>query len=119
MNVYGSNLQFQQLQNPENLEAAREARTTVWEKMKGIFTGFKTQWNESQRIISGDYYTGQVEQYEYDPLGVFLEDVESSDEIFLEITANPSMLELEKEGESIDAISGFAKIISRAFPSGT
>lgn len=76
------NAQFRQGLSGIEKESASQAAMTIKERVIALFTFGKASWEDSQRVISGDYYTGQVEEYETEPLGVFLEDVEASDNEF-------------------------------------
>ena len=44
---------------------------------------FMVGWNDNKKVLSGDYYTGQVEQNQNIPLGVFLEEFKPSDDQFV------------------------------------
>ncbi len=53
---------------------------TFSEKVKIWWAGTLQSYNESKQMLSGDYYTGQVEQNQVKPLGVFLEDMKGDTE---------------------------------------
>ncbi|MBR9690507.1 hypothetical protein GOV08_02370 [Candidatus Woesearchaeota archaeon] len=84
LHTYSVNANYQELLSRGEIESGQEALDKAGGNLMNFWKGILTGWNESQAIIRGDYYTGQVEQYENEPLGVFLEDVEASDEVFLQ-----------------------------------
>ena len=79
-----SRISAQYTQEFTGAESGKDAALTLKENAIKFWDHLWATYNESYAIISGDYYTGQVEDYEYEPLGVFLDDIEASDSEFLE-----------------------------------
>ncbi len=81
--TYVASTNFQQNLNQNQIEGAKMQSLSAWDKFKALFTNAQASWNQSMTQINGDYYTGQVEQNQAAPLGVFLEDIKASDTQFL------------------------------------
>ena len=52
--------------------------------IKNIGTAWKDAYNSIIKTATGDYYSGEVDKYEHEPVGVYLEDLEASDSKFFE-----------------------------------
>lgn len=84
-------------------EGAKAQAVSAWDKLWNGITKWK---NQSDQMISGDYYTGQVEQAQTEKLGVFLEDIKASDQNFLinesvEVWAKMKAYKLKDMNEAI------------------
>ncbi len=55
----------------------------LWESLKNFPTTMQHLWEQGVAEATGDYYTGQVEQTKNEPIGVYLEDVQSLRSQFL------------------------------------
>lgn len=54
---------------------------TAAESVKKSWTNM---WKNLIKTATGDYYTGKVDEYEHEPVGVYLEDLEAADSKFFE-----------------------------------
>ena len=52
--------------------------------VKNIGKAWKDAWNSLIKTATGDYYTGKVDEYEDEPVGVYLEDLQAADSKFFE-----------------------------------
>lgn len=106
LQTYNVSANMQKRLDQGQVEGAKAQALSGWDKFLGIFTGIKKQLNESNNIISGDYYTGQVEQAQTEKLGVFLEDIKASDQNFMindsvEVWAKMKAYKLKDMNETI------------------
>jgi len=52
--------------------------------VKNIGKAWKDAWNSLIKTATGDYYMGKVDEYEHEPVGVYLEDLQAADPKFFE-----------------------------------
>jgi len=52
--------------------------------VKNIGKAWKDAWNSLIKTATGDYYSGEVDKYENEPVGVYLEDLQAADSKFFE-----------------------------------
>lgn len=50
-----------------------------WQDVKNLQFDPTAEWDKQQAVANGNYYEGQVEENQYTPLGVYLEDLKASD----------------------------------------
>ncbi len=62
----------------------RDLSSGINSVVKNIGTVWKDAWNNIIKTATGDYYSGRVDDYEHEPVGVYLEDLEASDSKFFE-----------------------------------
>lgn len=80
LDTYRANVDFQNKLNTAQLEGVKTKASSAWDNFKNFFT---KSYNQSMTNIYGDYYTGQVEQNQGKPLGVFLEDMKGDTEFLV------------------------------------
>jgi len=52
--------------------------------VKNVGKAWKDAWNSLIKTATGDYYSGEVDKYENEPVGVYLEDLQAADSKFFE-----------------------------------
>ncbi|MBU3941844.1 MAG: hypothetical protein KKF74_02935, partial [Nanoarchaeota archaeon] len=52
--------------------------------VKNVGKAWKDAWNNLIKTATGDYYSGEVDKYENEPVGVYLEDLQAADSKFFE-----------------------------------
>lgn len=84
--------------NIRDIESTVNVQQTIVDATRDWGSNFKRFWKnvleiptrigkEVQHMIkyaTGDYYTGNVDEYEKEPIGVYLEDLESTDPVFFQ-----------------------------------
>lgn len=63
---------------------AYKAYYSFWAAFEGILDAFAREWTRTEKIVSGDYYTGEVDEGSNKMLGVFLEPLKSAQPTFYE-----------------------------------